>query len=270
MFNQSCTLFVVKIEKPDEEEPFMSEGTAEIMIKMMRTVVDSGTARRLRYRYGLTMPIAGKTGTTQNQADGWFMGFTSNLVGGVWVGGANRHIRFRDIGNGQGANMALPIWGIFMQKVVKDKSFNHVRQSFFRSPADSVQLMLDCPYYVDEIWPMDIEEYLNPEELEEHLRVNERPDEDLSDMEIRRAERLNAKAEKKRAKELEDALKAKKQAQKSANVAENVQTNTETVIAETVIAEDSAQHEESSAESTDTQPDTDQESQSSAEETSFA
>lgn len=83
-------------------------------------------------------------------------------------------------------------------------------------------------------------------------------------------ERSIAKAEKKRAKELEEALKAKKQAQKSANVAENVQTNTETVIAETVIAEDSAQHEESSAESTDTQPDTDQESQSSAEETSFA
>ena len=83
-------------------------------------------------------------------------------------------------------------------------------------------------------------------------------------------ERSIAKAEKKRAKELEEALKAKKQAQKSANVAENVQTNTETVIVETVIAEDSAQHEESSAESTDTQPDTDQESQSSAEETSFA
>ena len=194
----------------EEEEPFMSEGTAETMIKIMQTVVDSGTAKRLRFRYGLTQPIAGKTGTTQNHADGWFMGFTSNLVGGVWVGGANRHIRFRDLANGQGANMALPIWGIFMQKVVKDKSFNTIRNSFFRSPADSVQLMLDCPYYVDEILPYDIEEYLSPEELEERIRINEKPDEDLTDMDVEREEELDAKADEKRTKAKRKARKKKK------------------------------------------------------------
>ena len=71
-----------------------------------------------RYQYGLYNDIAGKTGTTQSHADGWFVGFTPNLVAGAWVGGESPKTRFRSLSLGQGANTALPIWGLFMQKGV--------------------------------------------------------------------------------------------------------------------------------------------------------
>ena len=88
---------------------------------MLESVVDSGTARRLRWKYGFTGDIAGKTGTTQSQADGWFIGYTPKLVGGAWVGAEDPKVHFRDISLGQGANMALPIYAYYMKKVYADK-----------------------------------------------------------------------------------------------------------------------------------------------------
>jgi penicillin-binding protein 1A len=79
-----------------------------------------GTGIRLRRTYGFKNEIGGKTGTTQNQSDGWFMGITPNLVTGVWTGCEDRSVHFRDIKNGQGANMALPIFAEFMQRVYAD------------------------------------------------------------------------------------------------------------------------------------------------------
>ena len=117
----------------------------------MQSVVDSGTARRLRFRYKLTQPIAGKTGTTQNQSDGWFMGFTPNLVAGAWVGGSHRQVRFRSIALGQGASTALPIWGIFMQKVSADPTLKAMAYGSFPTPvadtlfADDLFYAMDCP-----------------------------------------------------------------------------------------------------------------------------
>lgn len=125
------------------QEEAMSEETAYLMLSLMKGVVESGTGARLRYRYELTNPIAGKTGTTQNNSDGWFMGITPNLAAGVWVGAEDRAVRFRTITLGQGANMSLPIWALFMKKVYADKSIN-LTQEDFEAPSKPISFSLDC------------------------------------------------------------------------------------------------------------------------------
>ena len=112
----------------------LSESTAYKMIYMMRAVVDGGTGSRIRNRYGLRMPMAGKTGTTQNNSDGWFMGYTPSLVSGVWVGGEDRSIHFDNIAEGQGASMALPIWALYMKKVYNDGSLGYSQSENFDVP----------------------------------------------------------------------------------------------------------------------------------------
>ncbi|MBT3174370.1 MAG: penicillin-binding protein [Lentimicrobiaceae bacterium] len=147
--------FITKIEDkngnllerfvPDKTEA-MNEVTAYKMLKLMEGVVESGTGIRLRYRYGFHNPIAGKTGTTQNQSDGWFMGITPDLTTGVWVGAEDRSVHFRTIGLGQGANMALPIWAIYMKKVYSDPSLG-VSQGEFDKPLRDVMIEFDCEKY---------------------------------------------------------------------------------------------------------------------------
>ncbi len=127
---------------PDQNEA-MNEQTAYLMLELMKGVVQSGTGQRLRFRYNLTNPIAGKTGTTQNNSDGWFIGLTPDLVAGVWVGAEDRGIRFRNIALGQGANMALPIWALFMQRVYEDPSLE-VSQGDFEPPLQSIPFETDC------------------------------------------------------------------------------------------------------------------------------
>ena len=109
----------------------LSESTADKMVAMLRAVVDGGTGSRLRFTYGLRMPVGGKTGTSQNHSDGWFMGFTPSLVSGVWVGGEERSIRFDNIRQGQGANMSLPIWALYMKKVMADKDLAYSEDETF-------------------------------------------------------------------------------------------------------------------------------------------
>ena len=119
---------------PKMEEIF-SEETASKMIYMLRSVIDDGTGGRVRRVYGLNMPMGGKTGTTNNNSDGWFMGFTPKLVSGVWVGGEERSIRFDSMAQGQGAAMALPIWAVYMKKVLADKQLEYrVGDDFNVSP----------------------------------------------------------------------------------------------------------------------------------------
>lgn len=134
-------LFITRIEDkhgnvvaefvPHQNEA-ISEETAFLMIGLMKGVVESGTGARLRGTYGLSNPIAGKTGTTQSNSDGWFMGLTPDLVTGVWVGGDDRSIRFRSTALGQGANMALPIWALYMKKVYADQTLQVSRGDFER------------------------------------------------------------------------------------------------------------------------------------------
>lgn len=112
----------------------ISESTSYKMIYMLRNVMDHGTGVRARFRYGLKSPMGGKTGTSQNHSDGWFVGFTPSLVSGVWVGGEDRSIHFDNMSAGQGANMALPIWAIYMQKVLADEELGYSVEEQFDVP----------------------------------------------------------------------------------------------------------------------------------------
>lgn len=125
-----------------QKHEVMSAKTAYLMTNLLQGVVQQGTGGRLRWKYNLYNPIGGKTGTTQNHSDGWFMGVTPNLVSGVWVGAEDRAIHFEGISLGQGANMALPIWGLYMQKVYGDKSLNMPKGNFEKPKGFNIDL--DC------------------------------------------------------------------------------------------------------------------------------
>ena len=141
-----------------EQKRVLSEDHADMMIQMMESVVDSGTARRLRYRYHFNTEVAGKTGTTQNNSDGWFLGFTPDLVAGAWVGGQTPAIHFRSTKLGQGANTALPIWAKFMKKVYADRKLTKYFNNAFESPSIEVLELMDCPPFLEEEPVMVLEE----------------------------------------------------------------------------------------------------------------
>ena len=129
-----------------ERHDAIDEQTAYLMVNLLRGVIDGGTGGRVRWHpvYGqIEGPIAGKTGTTQNHSDGWFMGITPQLVAGVWTGADLRSIHFDDISTGQGANMALPVWGRFMKKVYADKSLEYKPDHEFEKPLNFI-IDLDC------------------------------------------------------------------------------------------------------------------------------
>lgn len=125
----------------------INEQVAYVMVKMLENVVNSGTAMRLRFKYNIKSDVGGKTGTTQNNTDGWFMGITPQLTGGVWVGGDDRVIRFKSIQFGQGASMALPIWATFLTKVYADKSLNISQDIKFEKPPGTMTIETDCSKY---------------------------------------------------------------------------------------------------------------------------
>lgn len=143
-----------------ETRDVLSAESAYVTLKLMEGVTNAGSGSRLRhtgnkgavyqkavtgYPYGFKNPIAGKTGTTQNQSDGWFMGVVPDLVTGVWVGGDDRATHFPGIAYGQGATMALPIWALYMKDVYKDKDLN-VSDRSFEKPED-LSIEVDCDKY---------------------------------------------------------------------------------------------------------------------------
>ena len=130
---------------PKQQEA-MNEETAFLMTNLLKGVVEGGTGSRLRYKYGLNVPIAGKTGTTQNNSDGWFIGLTPQLVSGVWVGCEDRSIHFRNITMGQGATMALPIWAMYMKKIYADKTLKLSTEDF-EYPSKPLSVEIDCGSY---------------------------------------------------------------------------------------------------------------------------
>ena len=146
---------VVIYEPAPESHDVLNKDIAYAVIKLLEGVTESGSGARLRtqgggngynrvtgYPYVFTNPIAGKTGTTQNQSDGWFMGMVPNLCTGVWVGCEDRSARFRGITYGQGATSALPIWGIFMKKCYADKDLNVSKKPFDRPK--NLSIKVDC------------------------------------------------------------------------------------------------------------------------------
>jgi penicillin-binding protein 1A len=148
-------IFITKVEDKNgnvleafvpKQQEAISEQTAYLMIMLMRGVVESGTGTRLRSKYGFDNPVAGKTGTSQNQSDGWFMGITPDLVTGVWTGCDDRAAHFRSIDLGQGANMALPIWAYYMKKVYADPLLRITKRDF-DPPSKPMKLEFDCDKY---------------------------------------------------------------------------------------------------------------------------
>ncbi|MEI6276939.1 MAG: transglycosylase domain-containing protein [Prolixibacteraceae bacterium] len=120
--------------------------TAYLMINLMEAVVNEGTSARLRrdVEYGnITADVAGKTGTTQNQSDGWFMGITPELVTGVWTGGDLRSIHFEGLSAGQGASMALPVYGYYMNSLFRDRTLGYSQSSVFEAPP-GFDVDMDC------------------------------------------------------------------------------------------------------------------------------
>ncbi|MFN5355010.1 MAG: penicillin-binding protein 1A [Bacteroidota bacterium] len=125
----------------------ISEETAYLMLNLLQGVTQYGTGLRLRgSKYGFTNPIAGKTGTTQNNSDGWFVGITPELVAGAWAGCEDRAIHFRSTQLGQGANTALPVWGLFMKKVYADPALQYSKGEF-EKPEKPLGVELDCSKY---------------------------------------------------------------------------------------------------------------------------
>jgi len=127
----------------------ISEDDAYLMTSLLQGVVTNGTAVRLRLTYKLANQMGGKTGTTQNHSNGWFMGVMPDLVAGVWTGWEDQAIHFEDLSMGQGANMALPVFGIFMQKLLADKDFSVIAESQFEAPP-GFNVELDCDKVVRE------------------------------------------------------------------------------------------------------------------------
>ncbi|MBR1575819.1 MAG: transglycosylase domain-containing protein [Bacteroidales bacterium] len=145
-------MFVTRIEDnqgnllsefTNKKREAISDQTAYLMANMMRGVVDGGTASRLRGRYGLKGEIAGKTGTTNDNSDGWFIGYTPTITAGAWVGAEDRQVHFQSTALGQGSNAALPIWALWMQKVLKDGTLGISESDRFIAPAE-MTLSMDC------------------------------------------------------------------------------------------------------------------------------
>ncbi len=142
----------------------LNEQTAYVMTYMLKGVVEQGTGVRLRYKYGLTNPIGGKTGTTNDNSDGWFMGITPKLVAGVWTGCEDRAIHFRSTNLGEGANTALPIFALFLKKVYADESLGIKRNIDFPQPKNGVSITLDCGQYQNNETQKPSETGANPDE----------------------------------------------------------------------------------------------------------
>ena len=149
--------------RPESRE-VITENTAYLMCNLLEGVVTGGTGVRLRYKYKLMNPMGGKTGTTQKHADGWFMGVTPDLVGGVWVGAEDRSIHFQNLANGQGASMALPIWAKFLLKAYADPRLKMSDRPFDR-PA-GINKRLDCDETISEAEAKEMNKSLREDEEE--------------------------------------------------------------------------------------------------------
>ncbi len=121
----------------------ISEQSSYRMLDMLQGVVDAGTGIRLRYKYNFTAPIAGKTGTTNSNSDGWFVGCVPRLITACWVGGEDRDIHFLSTSLGQGASTALPVWAEYMKKVYEDKTLGYTQEEGFDIDREALQIPVD-------------------------------------------------------------------------------------------------------------------------------
>lgn len=137
---------LINFSNDTPEEQVIEPETAAVITNMLESVSTMGTAARIRWKYGLyRFPIAGKTGTSQNHSDGWFIGYTPKLVTGIWVGGDSPLVRFRNFENGQGAATALPVWALYMQQVLRRADYKKWQGGEFPELTPEQKQMLACP-----------------------------------------------------------------------------------------------------------------------------
>ncbi len=162
-----------------EQEPVVNTENCRIITHMLKSAINEGTGRSIRSVYGIQTDFAGKTGTTQNHADGWFIGMSPGLVAGAWVGAEDPAIHFRTITYGQGAFMALPIVGAFFQKTFSNAKFSGLKNMYFPQPSDENLALLDIPKYKEvleiEKKVFDIKKIFRREPEEEQPKIQEKP-----------------------------------------------------------------------------------------------
>ena len=134
-----------------QQKPVMPEESAYVMTYMLKGVIEEGTGTRLRWKYHLTNPIAGKTGTTNDNSDGWFIGITPQLVTGIWTGCEDRDIHFRSEKLGEGANTALPIFAGYMKRVYANAALGIKKEADFIPPKAPLSITLDCAAYGQQV-----------------------------------------------------------------------------------------------------------------------
>lgn len=158
---------IVEFSRPDPAKNIrvMADTTAAVATYLLSGVVNNGTASRLRRTYGLSGPLAGKTGTTQNQGDGWFVGYTPKLVVSTWVGAEYNAVHFRTLSRGSATATALPIWGTFMRKVQRFPGLKYYKGGGFPALDPMTTALLDCPDYLDELPVYDRTDELFPTDL---------------------------------------------------------------------------------------------------------
>ncbi|GAB3540130.1 transglycosylase domain-containing protein [Pontibacter brevis] len=167
----------------------LSETNAAIMLHLMEGVVEEGSARRLRSEFGLKMDIAGKTGTSQEHADGWFIGITPKLVTGVWVGAESPKVRFRTLALGQGSSTALPIWGDFMKRIALDPAYPGYLNSQFDPLPARLQDRLACDSFRAEPPPQNFFERILDDVKDKAVKTYEEWKEQLKKRREERKER---------------------------------------------------------------------------------
>lgn len=181
---------IVSFSRPTKTIRVMSDTTAKISTFLMAGVINSGTGSRLRSTYGLSGPLAGKTGTTQDQSDGWFVGYTPKLVVSTWVGAEYPAVHFRTLRRGSATATALPVWGTFMRKVQQTPGLKFYKGGAW-SPLDEMSVaLLECPDYLDEL-PVyrDPEEIFTVEDISDRLALF--PAADVERMMARKRRRNN-------------------------------------------------------------------------------
>ncbi|MEL6945051.1 MAG: penicillin-binding transpeptidase domain-containing protein, partial [Bacteroidota bacterium] len=141
-------LFQHQPELAENAQCPLAENEADLMNEMLQTTVNTGTGVRLRYRYKFDTPLAGKTGTSQNHSDGWFMGYTPALVAGSWVGAESPAVYFRDLHLGQGANTALPVFAEFWKQLLEEEQFDRYTKADFPQPSPEMKSKLRCRSYI--------------------------------------------------------------------------------------------------------------------------
>ena len=168
---------IVQFDRPAGGERVMDERTAKVATYLMAGVVNGGTGARLRSTYGIQGALAGKTGTTQNQSDGWFLGFTPKLVVGTWVGAEYPAVHFRTLSRGSATATALPIWGTFMKKVQAGRGLDAYRGGGFGGMDQMTLDLLDCPDFLEELpvfYDFEGDEYAIDRDITRRLREFDR------------------------------------------------------------------------------------------------